>query len=253
MRRLLLAALLLFPLGLAAQTYPDQTDPQLVDLGEMLSDQEEGTLRTQLTRLAEEDETEMVVVTLPSVAEVAGTLTVQEYAEGLFEDWGVGTAEANTGVLMVVFAEDRELYIALGQDYDGAWNGLTAGIIQFRIIPAFRDDNYALGISNGIDAVRDMIVRPFRADAPVPEPITEAAPAAAPAEGEGGGGRTGLYIFGGIIVAVGALIARAVSKNKARLAGMECPACGHKIGWQAKLMAPDQCKTCGTFLRARGQ
>ncbi|QSP95427.1 hypothetical protein LPB19_03120 [Marinobacter salinisoli] len=32
---------------------------------------------------------------------------------------------------------------------------------------------------------------------------------------------------------------------------LACPACGHKIGWQAKLMAPDQCKNCGTFLRAR--
>lgn len=32
---------------------------------------------------------------------------------------------------------------------------------------------------------------------------------------------------------------------------LECPACGHKIGWQAKLMAPDQCKACGTFLRSK--
>ncbi|MCK0165447.1 hypothetical protein [Marinobacter sp. S6332] len=32
---------------------------------------------------------------------------------------------------------------------------------------------------------------------------------------------------------------------------LACPACGVKIGWQAKLMAPDQCKSCGTFLRAK--
>lgn len=32
---------------------------------------------------------------------------------------------------------------------------------------------------------------------------------------------------------------------------LACPACGQKIGWQAKLMAPDQCKACGTFLRAK--
>ncbi len=32
---------------------------------------------------------------------------------------------------------------------------------------------------------------------------------------------------------------------------LACPACGHKLGWQAKLMAPDQCKSCGTFLRAK--
>ncbi|GAA3579261.1 MAG: hypothetical protein MI794_15110 [Pseudomonadales bacterium] len=32
---------------------------------------------------------------------------------------------------------------------------------------------------------------------------------------------------------------------------LACPACGVKIGWQAKLMAPDQCRHCGVFLRAR--
>ena len=32
---------------------------------------------------------------------------------------------------------------------------------------------------------------------------------------------------------------------------LRCPACGEKIGWQAKLMAPDQCKSCGVFLRSK--
>jgi len=32
---------------------------------------------------------------------------------------------------------------------------------------------------------------------------------------------------------------------------LRCPACGVKIGWQAKLMAPDQCKSCGVFLRSK--
>ncbi|XKH02099.1 hypothetical protein LG325_04755 [Marinobacter nauticus] len=32
---------------------------------------------------------------------------------------------------------------------------------------------------------------------------------------------------------------------------LKCPACGAKIGWQAKLLAPDQCRTCGTFLQSK--
>lgn len=32
---------------------------------------------------------------------------------------------------------------------------------------------------------------------------------------------------------------------------LKCPACDRKIGWQAKLMAPDQCPHCRTFLRSR--
>ena len=31
---------------------------------------------------------------------------------------------------------------------------------------------------------------------------------------------------------------------------LTCPACRHRIGWQAKLMAPDQCNHCSVFLRA---
>lgn len=31
---------------------------------------------------------------------------------------------------------------------------------------------------------------------------------------------------------------------------LRCPACGGHIGWQAKLMAPDQCRRCGVFLRS---
>ncbi|MDX1756947.1 MAG: hypothetical protein R3175_12865 [Marinobacter sp.] len=34
---------------------------------------------------------------------------------------------------------------------------------------------------------------------------------------------------------------------------LACPACHHKIGWQAKLMAPDQCPHCEVFLRAKAK
>ncbi|KAA1172762.1 hypothetical protein FWJ25_13165 [Marinobacter salinexigens] len=50
---------------------------------------------------------------------------------------------------------------------------------------------------------------------------------------------------------LGILIAALVAPIIVLQLRLKCPACGHKIGWQAKLMAPDQCKTCGTFLRAR--
>lgn len=50
---------------------------------------------------------------------------------------------------------------------------------------------------------------------------------------------------------LGVLIAALVTPIIVLQLRLKCPACGHKIGWQAKLMAPDQCSTCGTFLRAK--
>ncbi|OEY65872.1 hypothetical protein [Marinobacter sp. X15-166B] len=32
---------------------------------------------------------------------------------------------------------------------------------------------------------------------------------------------------------------------------LRCPACDQKIGWHAKLMAPDQCPHCHRFLRSK--
>lgn len=50
---------------------------------------------------------------------------------------------------------------------------------------------------------------------------------------------------------LGVLIALLVTPIVILQLRLACPACGQKIGWQAKLMAPAQCKACGTFLRAK--
>ena len=50
---------------------------------------------------------------------------------------------------------------------------------------------------------------------------------------------------------LGLLIAALVTPIIILQLRLACPACEQKIGWQAKLMAPDQCKACGTFLRAK--
>ncbi|WP_434049857.1 hypothetical protein [Marinobacter salarius] len=50
---------------------------------------------------------------------------------------------------------------------------------------------------------------------------------------------------------LGVLIAALITPIIILQLRLSCPACGQKIGWQAKLMAPDQCKACGTFLRSK--
>lgn len=50
---------------------------------------------------------------------------------------------------------------------------------------------------------------------------------------------------------LGILLAVLVAPIVALQLRLACPACGHRIGWQAKLMAPDQCRHCKVFLRAK--
>ncbi|HLV77917.1 MAG TPA: hypothetical protein VKY53_08350 [Marinobacter sp.] len=50
---------------------------------------------------------------------------------------------------------------------------------------------------------------------------------------------------------LGVVLALAVLPIIAMQLRLRCPACREKIGWQAKLMAPDQCRSCQVFLRSR--
>jgi len=51
--------------------------------------------------------------------------------------------------------------------------------------------------------------------------------------------------------ALGLLLAALVAPIVVMQLRLACPACHHRIGWQAKLMAPDQCRNCGVFLRSK--
>lgn len=50
---------------------------------------------------------------------------------------------------------------------------------------------------------------------------------------------------------LGLIIAALVAPIVVLQLRLTCPACGHRIGWQAKLLAPDQCRHCKIFLRAK--
>lgn len=50
---------------------------------------------------------------------------------------------------------------------------------------------------------------------------------------------------------LGIIIAALVAPIVVLQMRLSCPACGHRIGWQAKLLAPDQCRHCKVFLRAK--
>ncbi|WP_166266905.1 hypothetical protein [Marinobacter caseinilyticus] len=60
-------------------------------------------------------------------------------------------------------------------------------------------------------------------------------------------GLSSSHSWGPLGLIIAALVAPIIVLQR-RLA---CPACGHRIGWQAKLMAPDQCRHCQIFLRAK--
>ncbi|MEM6759649.1 MAG: TPM domain-containing protein [Pseudomonadota bacterium] len=158
------ALCLLLPLAAVAQTYPDYDTPYINDFAGLITDADlRATLHDQLVQLRQDSGIEMTVVTLPSQDPYAPDATLEAFATGLFNHWGVGNAQRNDGIMVLVLPEDRAMRIELGAGYARDWDDIARQIVDRSFLPFFRDDNYQAGILAGSTAVIEQIAVPFSA------------------------------------------------------------------------------------------
>ena len=80
---------------------------------------------------------------------------INSYAIELAREWGIGTAEKNNGVLLILALEEREVRIEVGSGLEGALTDVkTGGILDLYGMEHFRSDSF----SSGLLAVYDAIV-----------------------------------------------------------------------------------------------
>jgi uncharacterized protein len=106
---------------------------------------------------AREKETgvEIVVVTINSIKDFPGTSnrTIEEFATGLFNAYGIGNMPKNDGVLLLVARRDRKARIELGAGYGHRRDSDSRRIMNKKIIPSFRKGRYDEGIIKGIESL----------------------------------------------------------------------------------------------------
>lgn len=151
-----------------AQSYPLPMSPQVNDFAGMLPDDTERVIASQLLDLRRQTGIQMTVVTLSRKAMFAPDQTVEEFAKGLFNQWGIGDKTRNDGILFLVLRSDREVRIELGHGFQTEWNRAAAKVIDDHVLPAFRLDNYPEGISGGVTATINTIALPFSEGAEAP-------------------------------------------------------------------------------------
>ncbi len=217
------------PLVAQAQTWPEHENTFINDFADVIDADTETRLKARLQALRDEKGVEAVIVTLPSRAPFQGEGsegTLSEFGIGLINNWGVGDAEKNDGIL--VLTDDREMTVELGDAYDKSQSLAAMDIIDTVFTPAFKDGNYNAGIEDGTNAVLAEI-----AQFPLPEIAPEATPATSPAattpasdDAESGGiGKWILGLFGGLF-AVG--IGWGIFGRKIKDSVAVCPSCGEK-------------------------
>lgn len=156
LRRLLLLALLLFAAPASAQDFPQLTG-RVVDNAELLSPADEAALTAKLEALEGASSRQLVVATVPDLQ----GYPIEDYGYRLGRAWGIGQEEANNGVILLVAPNDRKVRIEVGYGLEPILtDALSALIIQNTILPRFRADDYAGGISAGADAIIQQLQAP---------------------------------------------------------------------------------------------
>ncbi|MGI6167524.1 MAG: TPM domain-containing protein [Eubacteriales bacterium] len=100
--------------------------------------------------LEERTTAQLVVVTISDIGEQA----VEEYANNLFNKWGIGSADKDNGVLVLLDIGGRQSRIEVGYGLEGALpDGKTGRIQDNYMIPYFKQNNFNEGIRQGFNAL----------------------------------------------------------------------------------------------------
>lgn len=213
LRFVAVALTLAFPVH--SQTLPSPQSDTLSDFADVLDATEEGRITRLLTDTRAATGVQMVVVTVPGIAtQGGGDMGIEAYGKALFNAWGVGGADRNDGILLLVDTRSREARIAIGAGYDPVYDGRAARVPSTAVLPPLRDGQFATGIEAGIASARDRLITPFLAGTPVSVTDGFEAPEST------GSVTTALLGFGAIAALAGVGIWR--SKRAQRV----CPNCG---------------------------
>jgi len=93
---------------------------------------------------------EITLLTISSLADYNAGPSIEPFATELFNYWGVGDAEQNDGVMILVSAYDRKMRIELGAGYSSSYDQTMKDVIDDYFIPYFKKDQYQQGIENGV-------------------------------------------------------------------------------------------------------
>lgn len=175
----------LVPHAFAADPTFPALSGRVVDQAQLLTPDTEAAITAKLAQLETDTGDQFVVVTLDSLQDYE----IEDYGYRLGRAWGIGNAENDSGVLLIVAPNERKVRLEVGYGLEPVLtDALSNQIIQTDILPPFRDGGYALGIEAGVDAV----IAQLRLD---PAEAAARAAAAAPSEAEA-------PIFPGIIIAL---------------------------------------------------
>lgn len=168
MKRKLLSVLfaVVFCFSTAITVFADDNSislARLVDDADLLTDSEETSLLSQLDKVSEKNEMDVIVVT---VASLEGD-TPQEFADDVFDYCGYGIGDNRDGVLLLVSMEEdnRDWHISTKGYGITAFTDAGIEYMSEQFVPFLKDGDYAKAFSTYADLC-DQFITQAKTDEP---------------------------------------------------------------------------------------
>jgi uncharacterized protein len=105
-------------------------------------------LKVKLTNFESETTNQLVVLTIREL----GYESIESYANGTFNENGIGQKEKDNGILILFSRNDREVRIEVGYGLEPyITDAVASRIIRNTMIPNFKEERYFEGINTAVD------------------------------------------------------------------------------------------------------
>ena len=146
----------------------DVPNVQLIDYTRFVSDPndaideaDEAALNQRIGHLRDSLDVEIAVVVLPAIdGDKYGS--AREFANELFNTWGIGKKETDRGLLILLITneDNREVTFEVGYGLEGELtDGLCKLIQKRRMIPPMKEGRYGEGLLAGVEEVRKVLTK----------------------------------------------------------------------------------------------
>ena len=158
---LFFSLLLCFSVSLTAQVPAKPDPPHLVsDLGGMLQPDEVNALEQKLLAYEDSTSNQIAIVTVPTL----GGFDVAQFADELFEKWGIGQKGKNNGLLILLARDEHKTHISTGYGLEGPVpDALAKRILQEVMKPLFKKGQFYQGLSDGVNYLEKAAAGEYKA------------------------------------------------------------------------------------------
>jgi uncharacterized protein len=154
---ILVAAFLFFPVTVraAGETFPKPAGA-VNDFAGVIPAQYAGPMENLAREVLDKTGTAVVVATVETI----GDNDPNDYANRLYQAWGIGKKGEDKGVLIFLAVKERRVRIETGYGVEGILpDGLAGEILDRYAIPRFRDGDFGKGLAETMAAVSAVVAK----------------------------------------------------------------------------------------------